>query len=45
MKFGLMIKQNRQKTDRNRECYSDNELTERCRKLIKTEIRIRLAKE
>lgn len=44
MKFGLMIKQNRLRL-RNRECYSDNELTERCRKLIKTEIRIRLAKE
>lgn len=38
MKFGLMIKQNRLRL-RNRECYSDNELTERCRKLIKTEIR------
>lgn len=33
MKFGLMIKQNRLRL-RNRECYSDNELTERCRKLI-----------
>lgn len=38
MKFGLMNKQNRIRL-RNRECYSDNELTERCRKLVKTEIR------